>query len=234
MIRCIIIDDEPPAVQLLRAYAEKIEDVHLLGTFTNPMEAWTFLQANSVDLVFLDVQMPELNGVQFAQLVGDKAAIVFTTAYPDYAVTGFELKALDYLVKPITLQRFLEAVGRQRELAQATPINTAESAPDFVFVKTEYRHQKVQLKDIQYLKGMGDYVAIYTSKEKILTLENMASFEQKLPERQFIRIHKSYIISWQQIEFIEKNRVVLAGERLPIGATYQQRFWDQVNSDQKS
>lgn len=228
MITCIIVDDEPLASQLLASYAEKIDDLNLLDTFSNPFEALTFLQKNTVDIIFLDIQMPELNGVQFAKVIGTKSSIVFTTAYPTYAVEGFELQALDYLVKPISLQRFLASFNRYKELKEQGISSGKKPKANYLFVKTEYRHQKINFEDILYLKGMGDYVLIMTTEGKVMTLENMKSFESHLPADQFIRVHKSYLISMSKIDFIEKNKIILAGERIPIGATYQEAFWKKV------
>jgi len=227
MIKTLVIDDEPLAGKLISSYVEKVEDMELLGYFSNPFEAWTFLQETEVDLIFLDIQMPELNGVQLAKLLGNKVSIIFTTAYPDYAVEGFELKALDYLVKPINLQRFLQSIERFRELHANAPSNEATPA-SYIFVKTEYRHQKVNLEDILFLKGMGDYVAIHTHEGRIMTLENMKSFEAHLPPQHFMRVHKSFLVSMDKIEFVEKNRIRIAEELIPIGAKYQEAFWKRL------
>lgn len=221
MRTCIIIDDEPLAIKLLHSYADRITDLRVLNTFTNPLEALSFLQTHEVDVIFLDIQMPELNGMQMAKIAGEKSAIIFTTAYPSYAVEGFEIRALDYLVKPISFERFVASVSR---------LTTAEqSAEDkeevtYLFVKTEYRHQKVDLHDILFLKGMGDYCAIVLPEKKIMTLENMKSFESRLPTGRFLRVHRSYIIALDKIDFIEKNRIVIGEERIPIGASYEKAF----------
>jgi len=228
MISCVIVDDEPLAGQLLASYVGKIDDLELAGVFSNPIEAWSFLQKNKVDLLFLDIQMPELNGVQLAKLISAETSIIFTTAYPDYAVEGFELKALDYLVKPIRLQRFLESVNRFREIGKQHSDQKQEKQPTYLFVKTEYRHQKINFEDILYLKGMGDYVSIFTRNGRILTLENMKSFESSLPATQFVRVHKSYLVSLDKIDFIERNRIKIEEELIPIGATYQEEFWKRL------
>lgn len=225
MIKCIIVDDEPLAVQLLSDYVSKIDHLELAGSFSNPIEALSFTQSNAVDLIFLDVQMPELNGVQFAKVIGQKSKIIFTTAYPDYAVEGFELNAVDYLVKPITLQRFIESVNRITDQPTTQTAVPEKISKDFLMVKTEYRHQKINFSDILYFKGMGDYVSIVTEAEKIMTLENMKSFVEKLPTQNFIRVHKSYIISIDKIQFVERNRISINEELIPISATYQEAFW---------
>lgn len=228
MIKCLIVDDEPLAIQLLTSYVDKMDQLELVGSFSNPIEALSFTQSNSVDLIFLDVQMPELNGVQFAKVIDKKSKIIFTTAYPDYAVEGFELNAIDYLVKPITLQRFIESINRVINSNKTTTNSTeSESKKDFMMVKTEHRLQKVNYADILYFKGMGDYVSIVTTNKRIMTLENMKSFAEKLPEN-FARVHKSYIVSIDKIKFIERNRIGIEEELIPISATYSDGFWAKM------
>ncbi|MEO0341461.1 MAG: LytTR family DNA-binding domain-containing protein, partial [Bacteroidota bacterium] len=203
MIKCLIIDDEPLAAQLLSSYAEKAEQLELLGTFSDPLKALGFIQLNAVDLIFLDIQMPELKGTQLAKIINPGISIIFTTAYPDYAVEGFELKALDYLVKPISFQRFLSAVQRvstEQKLEQTAASTT--TTKDYLFVKTEHRLQRLSFSDILYFQGMGDYVRIYTESTNIMTLENLKSFEEKLPSDQFMRVHKSYLIALEKIDFL--------------------------------
>lgn len=229
MISCVIIEDEPLAAKLMASYIEKIEELELLGQFENPFEAWSFLQREEVDLIFLDIQMPELNGIQLAKLIGQRSSIIFTTAYPDYAVDGFEVQALDYLVKPISLQRFLRAVDRYKENKKVSEPKTQNSEATYLFVKTEYRHQKIDFDDILYLKGMGDYVSIHTRKGRIMTLENMKSFESSLPSDRFMRVHKSYLIALDKIDFVERNKIKIDQEMIPIGATYQEQFWNHLS-----
>lgn len=230
MKRCVIIDDEPLAIQLLNSYVEKIDDLELAGSFTNPLEALGFLQKETVDIVFLDVQMPELSGIQVAKIIGYNTSIIFTTAYPNYAVEGFELNATDYLMKPITLERFLQAVNRLESKSDNASVDALSNSKskDYIFVKTEYRHQKIKLSEILYFKGFGDYVSIHLDKERILTLENMKSFEQSLPNDLFMRVHKSYIVSLEHIDYIEKNRIVIRDESIAIGGKYQDAFWQKI------
>ena len=222
MINCIIIDDEPLAAQLLSSYADKVEDIQLLGVFHNPLSALTFLKDNQVNLVFLDIQMPELSGTQLAKIVDPSIEIIFTTAYPEFAVEGFELKALDYLVKPISFIRFLDAIERYRSL-HVKQNTTQDDTQDFLFVKSEYRLQKINTGDILYLQGNGDYCNIICTDKKILTLEKLSSFETRLSPRQFIRVHKSYMIAIEKIEYIEKKRIRIGDSMIPIGLTYEER-----------
>ncbi len=225
MIKCVIIDDEPLALKLLASYAEKLGQLDILATFSNPLEALNFISNNKIDLIFMDIQMPELNGMKLARILPKTTSIVFTTAYPEYAVEGFEVRAIDYLVKPITLERFIKAVSNFENKAvkiQNTPL-------EYLFIKTEYRLQKVNLDDIFFLKGMGDYTLIETKQGKIMTLENMKSFEAKLASSQFMRVHKSYIVSIPRIEYIERNRIKIAKELIPIGASYLESFRERMS-----
>lgn len=225
---CIIIDDEPLAVALLESHASKIDDLEVIGAFNNPLEALKILREKSVDLLFLDIQMPEITGVEFKKIINPEIKVIFTTAYSDYALESYDLNAVDYLLKPITFQRFLQAVEKVQN-KNSKPITEEES--DYFFVKTEYRHQKLFFSDILYLKGLSDYVAIQTKEGKVLTLQNMKEFEQSLPSNKFIRVHKSYIVALKHIEFIERNRVVIKGEYIPIGATYKDAFWNKINGN---
>ncbi|GGI57878.1 LytR/AlgR family response regulator transcription factor [Winogradskyella haliclonae] len=223
---CIIIDDEPLAVDLLTSYASKIEDLEVIGNFNNPIDALKLLRENTVDLLFLDIQMPEITGVEFKKIINPDIKVIFTTAYSEYALESYDLNAVDYLLKPITFQRFLKAV----EKAQSKSVDAIiHESNDYIFVKTEYRHQKLLFSNILYLKGLSDYVAIQTKDGKVLTLQNMKDFEQSLPKNKFIRVHKSYIVSLEHIEYIERNRIIIQGEHIPIGATYKDAFWAKIN-----
>lgn len=224
---CIIIDDEPLAIDLLESYASKIEDLEVIGTYNNALDALKLLRETTVDLLFLDIQMPEITGVEFKKIINPDIKVIFTTAYSEYAIESYDLNAVDYLLKPITFQRFLQAVEKVNKNSVSA---VAEVSKDYLFVKTEYRHQKLFFSDILYLKGLSDYVAIQTKEEKILTLQNMKDFEQDLPKDKFIRVHKSYIVALEHIAYIERNRIVIEGEYIPIGATYKEAFWNKINN----
>ncbi len=225
-IRCIIIDDEPLAIQLLADYVEKTGGLTLIATFSNPIEGLQYLQQHDVDLIFLDIQMPELTGVQLMKILNQKFPIILTTAYSQYAIDGFEHNVIDYLLKPIPYDRFLVAIQKvQSNMNEAIQVT---SAPTYIFVKSEYRVQKILLQDILYLEGLGDYVAIHTKEGKILTLEKMKHFAQLLPDNDFMRVHKSYIVALNKIEYIERNRIVIKAVRLPISDTYKKAFWAKV------
>ena len=227
MIRCLIVDDEPLASKLLASYIEKIDDVEVRGIFNNPLHVLSYLEKDSVDLILLDIQMPELRGTQLAKLLDPSIQIIFTSAYQEYAVEGFELRAIDYLVKPINFVRFLDSINRAREYKKQLNLKT-EILTDTIFVKTEYRLQKVLVDNIQYLQGMGDYCSIICDDQKILTLEKLKSFESRLPKNHFIRVHKSYIVAIKKIDYIEKKRIKIMNHHIPIGGTYEDTVYNVI------
>lgn len=237
-IRCIVVDDEPLAVSLLSDYIRKTAGLHVVLGTTHVLDALQAVQEGKADLVFLDIQMPELTGLQFMKIIRKSCKIVLTTAYAQYALEGYEHDVVDYLLKPITLDRFLIAVQKVKErlrVAQtAKEQTTSISAPTpipppaHIFIKNEYRIQKVDLSAILYIEALRDYIAIHTATAKILTLESMKNMEEILPGSQFIRIHKSYIINRDHIEFIERGRIVIHKEYLPVGETYRERVMDKL------
>jgi DNA-binding LytR/AlgR family response regulator len=234
MLNCLIIDDEPLAIRLLSDYLEKTEGLSLLKAFTDPIEALQFADKQTPDLIFLDIQMPELTGIQFMKIANGKYPIILTTAYDHYALDSYEFDVIDYLLKPISLDRFMIAANKARKRLQPAVASVSVASPanqevplDYIFVKSDYKTLKIDLADIYYLEGLGDYVAIHLKEKKILTLENMKHFEATLPEQNFIRVHKSFLVGIDKIEFIERNRIVIKDQRLPIGATYRDAFWDR-------
>ncbi len=236
MLTCIIIDDEPLAIKLLSDYVDKTEGLELLHSFTDPIQALQFFQENSVDLIFLDIQMPELTGIQFMKIVSNKSNFILTTAYEQYALDSYEFDVIDYLLKPISLERFIIAVNKAKERILkietiAKKLNPVPSNVDYIFVKTEYKVKKINVSDILYFEGLGDYVNIQTHEKKILTLEKIKSFVERLPENQFIRVHKSFIIAINKIDYIERNRIVIHEKYIPIGGTYQEAFWNKINKN---
>ncbi|PHN05581.1 LytR/AlgR family response regulator transcription factor [Flavilitoribacter nigricans] len=237
MLNCLIIDDEPLAIRLLSDYIDKTEGLSLLQSFTDPIEALQFAERQTPDLIFLDIQMPELTGIQFMKIANGKYPIILTTAYDHYALDSYEFDVIDYLLKPISLDRFMIAAGKAKkrllsggtEHSAAVPA-TAAPTQDYIFVKSDYKTLKIDLADIYYLEGLGDYVAIHLKEKKILTLENMKHFEATLPGQNFIRVHKSYLVALDKISFIERNRIVIKEQRLPIGATYKDAFWAKIGN----
>jgi len=227
MTKCIIIDDEPLAIKLLASYCSEIDQVEVLHTFSNPVEAIKFLKINPVDLIFLDIQMPELSGIDLVKIIDDQVSVIFTTAYPEYAVEGFEVNAVDYLLKPITFQRFEQAVAKFLQHRKGKIAN--DVLDDFIMVKSDYRLSKIKYDDILFLEGMGDYTAIHTSRKKTLTLEKMKTFEKDLPSQRFLRVHRSFIIALDKFQYIERNKIKIGTKLIPIGTTYQERFWERIN-----
>src|ERR1700761_9254050 len=237
MIRCLVVDDEPLALHILEDYISKMPFLELVKATTNPIEALQVVQGGGVDLVFLDVQMPELTGIQFLRIANGKAKVILTTAYPQYALEGYELDVIDYLLKPIAFDRFFKSVQKAQSIIQpsAKPEIKVEAVPqsdflsDFIFVKTEHKIQKVYLNDILFIEGLKDYISIFTPAERIITLQNMKKMEDALPERHFIRVHKSYIVSINKIDSIERSRIFINDKVIPVGDTYREEFFKIVD-----
>jgi two-component system LytT family response regulator len=223
-IKCIIVDDEPLAVSLLADYVLKTPGLEIVLRTTHVLEALQAVQEDKADLLFLDIQMPELTGIQFMKIIRNRCRVILTTAYTQYALEGYEHDVVDYLLKPITLDRFMIAVQKVKERLPASPAKK----PDHIFIKTEYRIQRVDLAAITYIEALRDYVAIHAGGEKILSLESMKHMEGLLPEDQFIRIHKSYIINCSRIDFLERGRVVIGAAYLPIGDTYKDKVKEKL------
>lgn len=238
-LKCIVVDDEPLAVEKLNGYIARVPFLELRASFTSGMDALQYLKDNTIDLLFLDIQMDDLTGIQLLEVLKNKPQVVFTTAYSEYAIKGFELEVTDYLLKPISFERFLQSVNRiydklnpKKNSDSPSDISVANTPPppDFMFVKTEYRMEKVKFADIHYVEGMKDYLRIVSPDKRIMTLTNFKNMLSMLPEQQFCRIHKSYIISLSKIQSIEKSHVVVLNERLPIGDSYRKSFFDLLEN----
>ena len=240
IIKCAVVDDEPLAVELLANYVKKIPFLELCGKYTNATDALHGIGEQPVDLLFLDIQMPELNGLELSRMVPENTRIVFTTAFNQYAVDGYRVNALDYLLKPISYADFLEACNKamqwfqlvQQSEQQPAATAPANEEPRSIFVKSEYKLLQIQLDDIRYIEGLKDYVKIYTeqSPRPILSLMNMKAIEQMLPESRFIRVHRSFIVQKSKIREIERNRIVFGDVYIPIGDSYKQAFLDFINA----
>lgn len=236
-IRCAIIDDEPLALGLLASYVKKTPSLELCGTYSSAIQAMEMLPNNPVDLLFLDIQMPELNGLEFSKMVPEKTRIVFTTAFEQYAIDGYRANALDYLLKPISYADFIEAVGKAVEWfnlklkAEGENTNTQTETPDYIYVKSDYKLIQISLDKILYIEGLKDYVKIYTedSPRPILSLISMKALEERLPEERFLRVHRSFIVQKQKIKVIDKGRIVFGKEYIPISETYKSMLQDYVN-----
>lgn len=233
MIRCLVLDDEPLALDILEDYIKKVPFLILVKTTTSAFEGLSLVQSGTIDLVFLDVQMPELTGIQFLKIIKGKCEVILTTAYSQYALDGYDLDVVDYLLKPIAFDRFYKAA--QKVLQSTNPghassqeLSSVQNTHDFIFVKTEHKIQKIYLDDILFIEGLKDYISIFTRTERIITLQNMKKMEESLPPKSFIRVHKSYIIALGKIESIERSRIRIDEKVIPIGDTYREYFFKQI------
>ncbi len=227
MLRCIAVDDEPLALEVLESYIRKVPSLQLVGLCGGALEAIRVLAPGAVDLVFLDVDMPDLTGTQLLRTLKHPPLVIFTTAYPDYALEGFELDAVDYLLKPIPFDRFLRAVNKAQERLHpptapaAVATTPPASEPNFIFVKTEYKTLRVDLDDILYVEGLKDYVLIHTRQKKIITLLSLNKMVEKLPPTHFLRVHRSFIVAVNKMDSIERNRIRIGDAEIPVGDLYR-------------
>ncbi|MEI6436304.1 MAG: LytTR family DNA-binding domain-containing protein [Bacteroidota bacterium] len=234
-INCIAIDDEPLALEIIKDYCSKVSFLNLLKTFDNAIESIDYIRSNKVDLIFLDIQMEELTGIQLLNALKHRPYVIFTTAYERYAIQGFELDVVDYMLKPISFERFIKGVNKVFDRMQTdtsgAKTETAKPKPEeasFFFVKTETRMERIENNDVLYVEGMGDYWRIVTKTRRIMTLMNAKKLEEVLREPQFCRVHKSYFIALDKIESIERNRIKIADQYIPVSETYHKIFFDLV------
>lgn len=221
VLQSIIIDDEPLAINVLKNYAEQIPQLQLLGTFTNAIEASSFLQEHKVDLIFLDINMPLLDGFSFLESLSDAPFVIITTAHEEYALKGFELEAMDYLIKPIPFPRFLKAVNRITKLVQTTSTNGAAKDHPSIFIKIDKKKlQRVYIDDILTIESLKDYIRIKTTSAKFIVHQTLGSFTEELPGDKFVRIHRSHTVAIDKIECIEGNSITVDGIRYTIGRSY--------------
>ena len=225
MIHCIAIDDEPLALQLITEYCMKISFLRLEKTFTNTDEAKAYLASNSIDLLFLDIQMPDITGMQFYKNLVKKPPVIFTTAYKDYALDGFNVDAVDYLLKPFEYDRFLKACYKAKEYIEF--LNSQELQLNSIFVKVNYEIMKMNLKDIDLIEALDDYIKIYLKPTPVLTLMTLKNILEKLPPRDFIRVHRSFIVPVAKIEKFSKTKVWVQGKEIPIGSS-SGKVYDQL------
>lgn len=239
ILRCALVDDEPLALSLLESYVRKTESLELCGSYSSAIQAMKSLPEHPVDLLFLDIQMPELNGLEFSRMVSDNTRIIFTTAFEQYAIDGYRVNALDYLLKPISYNDFIEAVNKAlqwfelRKKAE-TPDSVQTSLPtdsNHIYVKSDYKIVQIELDKILYIEGLKDYIKIYTedNPRPILSLTSMKTMEEKLPSNRFIRVHRSYIVQKQKIKIIDKGRIVFGKEYIPVSDSYKQELQNYVN-----
>jgi two-component system, LytTR family, response regulator len=237
-INCIAVDDEPPALMQMEDYISKVPFLNLLKTFDNGIDTLEFLRNNEVDLIFLDIQMEGLTGIQLLKVLKNKPRVIFTTAYDQYAIQAFDLDVVDYLLKPISFERFVKAVEKVYDgMIEKNPPLEPEShkhatgeGRTYMFVKTEYRMQRVDFKDILYIEGLKEYLIIKTVAGRVITLQSFKKLEEMLPVSQFIRVHKSYMVALNKIESIERNRIKIADKLIPIGETFRKVFYDALEN----
>lgn len=234
MLSCLVIDDEPLAIKLIEDHISKVDFLKLVGVNTNPLEALIQFNQQPADLIFLDIQMPQLNGVQFMQLLQNRAQVIITSAYQEYAFDGFEHNVVDYLLKPISFERFYRAV--EKAMKTANPAARLPAAPDlypatggYIFVKVETRMVRVELDDILYVEGLKNYLSIHTRTQRIITLQSMKQMEEALPPNRFIRVHKSYLVALDKINAVERQEIHIGNTIIPVGSTYSENFFKMLN-----
>ena len=232
-ISCLIVDDEPLARNLMQEYVRKVGFLNLVKACSSPLEALDILRSTPVDLLFLDVQMPGLTGIAFLKSLQKKPQVILTTAYSEYAMEGYELDVADYLLKPITFERFLKAVDKvNARLARPPESVPPEQSPDYIFVKDGTKLVKIRWDDILYVEGLKDYVTIHTPQQKVVSLQRLKSLEEQLPSQKFMRVHNSFIIALNAIKAIQKDKVQIAEAWIPIGDTYRKAFKEFVEGRQ--
>ena len=237
--KCLIVDDEPLARDLVRNHIEKLENFEIVGECGNAMQALKVLREKKVDLLFMDIQMPQISGIEFLRTLKQPPKVIITTAYREYALEGFELDVVDYLLKPITFERFLKSVNKYYQIVEDDlPVSSSKpvshpSEETFIYVKENKKVVKIQLDEILYIEGLSEYVQIYTVKKKIVTKTSMSYMEKMLPSDNFLRIHKSYIVSLGKIEAFTATTVEVPGKELPIGRSYKNSVIGVLNFNGK-
>ena len=225
-IKCIIVDDEPLAIEIVESYVKRIDQLQLQGTFRNAVQAFAYLQQHSVDLIFLDIQMPKLSGIEFLKTLKNPPKVIFTTAFRDYAIDGFDLEVIDYLLKPIPFERFLKAVAKvmhqQSATVPALPLKKSEpSTDDYVYFKVDKKMIKTKMAAVLYIESIKDYVKVRTDEKEIITQQKISYLEESLPSRQFLRIHRSFIVNIDKIDAYSATDVEIGKHSIPIGRNYK-------------
>ena len=226
-LSCIIIEDEPLALEKTKDFVNKVPFLHLSETFDNALTGLAYLNNNKVDILFLDINMDELTGIELLESSKINSQVILTTAYQEYALKGYELQITDYLLKPFNFNRFLQAVNKAQDNITR---RSADAPPEFIFVKTENRLEKIMLNEIIYIEGMRDYRRIHTINKKIMTLQNFSEFEKLIPASVVCRVHKSYMVALAKIESVERGRIKIGDQLIPISDTYKDEFFQLINS----
>jgi len=231
LLTCIIVDDEPPAIRVIEKFISQLKGLELIASSSKALEGLELIQQNTPDIVFLDIQMPDLTGIQLSKLIDPNVNIIFTTAYPQFAVEGFELNALDYLLKPIAFPRFIEAVEKVKKKKTSVKETSNLNNEEFFFVKTDGKNKfrKVKLSDILYAESIKNYVIIHTEAEQLVTYNTLKNIQEGLPQTKFIKIHKSYIVALDKVEKTDNYEVWINGKDLPLGDTYRSEFFKRIH-----
>lgn len=235
MLKCLIIDDELLAIDVIAGYIPQVPFLELVGTYNNPVEALLHLQKEKVDLIFLDIQMPKLSGLQFIKLLNSRASVIIVSAYKEFAFDGYENNVTDYLLKPVSFERFLKSAEKAYRLAELlTKEPNLQPGGEFIFVRTENKMVKINFSDILYIEGLKNYVSIYIGNNKrVITLQNMKTLEEILPAKRFVRVQKSYIVNLEKIDTIERQRIFIGSHSIPIGETFSTHFFSLINGNNK-
>ena len=230
VINCIVIDDEPLAISKLTGFIEKLPELKLCRSFDQAIEAIGWLKENPVDLIFLDIQMEQLTGIQFLEATRSSCRVIITSTYDQYAIKGFELNVTDYLLKPFSFERFLKAINKVMDyfLINADLKNSSSDSEHFIFVKTEYRLERIDINEILYIEGMKDYLRIVCTGKKIMTLQSFSKIEEILPSKKFCRVHKSFIVALDKIKSVERGIILISDQRIPVSNTYKEAFFSRI------
>ncbi|SHG51461.1 two component transcriptional regulator, LytTR family [Salegentibacter echinorum] len=236
LIICVVVDDEPMALNLVEGYVKKTPFLALKNKCSSAIEAMEFLKRNPVDLLFLDIQMPDLSGIEFSKMLPKETRIIFTTAFDQYALEGFKVEALDYLLKPFDYAEFLAAANKANtwfELVKRKQKSFLSQEKEFLFVKSEYKQLRIKLADVLYFEGLKDYVKIWLNDnpKPVLTLTSLKSLEEELPETQFMRVHRSFIISLKNVEVIERSQIIINNKRITVSGQYKSKFLDFISNN---
>ncbi|MFD0836212.1 LytR/AlgR family response regulator transcription factor [Mariniflexile aquimaris] len=235
-ITCVIVDDEPMALNLVESYVEKTPFLTLKKKCNSAIEAMEYIKTEPVDLLFLDIQMPDLTGIAFSKMLPKETRVIFTTAFDQYALEGFKVEALDYLLKPFDYAEFLAAANKARtwfELIKGKKPSIVSEEKEFLFVKSEYKQLRIKLEDVLYFEGLKDYIKIWIkdNPKPILTLMSLKSLEEELPDTKFMRVHRSFIVSLKNIEVIERSQIIINNQRITVSEQYKNKFTDYINSN---
>lgn len=225
-LRCVIVDDEPLARECISGYVSQVDFLELIAEVSNPVELNQVIETTPIDLVFLDIQTPVINGIDYLKMSNHSAMVIITTAYPSFALEGFQLDVMDYLLKPILFDRFFKAVNKAKDYHQLS--NRSLSDEDYFFVKCDSKYERIYFNDILYIQALENYVTIFTSKRKYMTLLSLKRVEENLDKQSFLKVHKSYVVSLAKIDAIENNDILIGNTRIPLGRNYRDDIIDRV------